>query len=283
MMRFPITSIVVWLCLASLLPTVPSLRPWASAPALVGLPTAQARVACARAGLQLSVAGKRWEHNRPADRVLEQFPIPGRHLLRGASVAVLLNEPTPRRALPDVCGHDEARARQVIVAAGYRPQLVSNASERVPFGRVIDQTALPGGRVQCLISSGPERRTVHDLTGMALGSAREAMARLSLSVMVGHEQPSAQPAGTVLSQQPAPGSRLPPHGLIVVTLSQGAPKPLPSLVGLPLWEACLQAQQAGLVATVDNSNAPGPRFVAMRQRRDAASPDMVHLQVEAPP
>ena len=66
---------------------------------------------------------------------------------------------------------------------------------------------------------------VPDLVGMALPDARGVLNTLRLNTSVVRDTSSTNPPNTVLSQTPAPGTKVSEHGIVTVTVSYFPPLP----------------------------------------------------------
>jgi eukaryotic-like serine/threonine-protein kinase len=74
---------------------------------------------------------------------------------------------------------------------------------------------------------------------------------------------SDQPAGTITSQSPAPGTPVTKGEVVTVHVSNGPPPvPIPNVVGLTLDEATKILQQAGFQVTVSTSPFSGHRVAS---------------------
>lgn len=102
--------------------------------------------------------------------------------------------------------------------------------DEVPAGRVLLQSPSPGalvkrgGRVEVVVSLGPQVVEVPDLGGAALPAAQVTLAAAGLKVgrTVGIYSPVGQP-GTVVDQSPKPGERAGSAAVVDLFLSSGDP------------------------------------------------------------
>jgi beta-lactam-binding protein with PASTA domain len=131
-------------------------------------------------------------------------------------------------AVPRVFDLAEAKAREKLTAAGFRPRIESDRpSPTVSRGRVIWQDPPPGmalppnSVVQLVLSAGPAPVTVPDLIGLSLPSAERilgtaGMQRGSVDTIRGPQE-----AGVVLATRPAPGSGRPRGSSVDLVVSGG--------------------------------------------------------------
>jgi eukaryotic-like serine/threonine-protein kinase len=134
---------------------------------------------------------------------------------------------------PDVVGLTQERARATVEAAGLTLRVRGSAySESVPSGHVVSTDPAPGGRVAkagtvtALVSRGPERHAVPDLTGMTRRSAVRVIRADFLSVgRVRHVWDAKSPKGAVLSFRPRAGTELHRGDAVRLVVSNG-PQPI---------------------------------------------------------
>jgi len=131
-------------------------------------------------------------------------------------------------AVPRVLELSEAKARQKLAAAGFRPRMESDRpSPTVPRGMVIWQDPPPGmvlppnSVVQLVLSGGPAPVTVPDLIGFSLPSAERilrtaGMQRGSVDTVRGPQE-----AGVVLATRPASGAGRPRGSAVDLVVSGG--------------------------------------------------------------
>jgi len=132
-------------------------------------------------------------------------------------------------AVPRVFDLAEAKAREKLTAAGFRPRIESDRpSPTVARGRVIWQdppsgmVLPPNSVVQLVLSAGPAPVTVPDLIGLSLPSAERilrtaGMQRGSVDTVRGSPE-----AGVVLATRPAPGSGRPRGTVVDLVVSGGS-------------------------------------------------------------
>lgn len=129
-------------------------------PDLRGLGLVSARERLAGAGLELGSVDSLMHPTATEGLVLGQAPLPGQVARPGSPVRLTLSLGPQRRAVPDVVGLQEARARIVLETSGFEVSVDTTEAE-VPRGRVIDVSpppesvvALPA-EVRLTVSTGP--------------------------------------------------------------------------------------------------------------------------------
>ncbi len=172
-------------------------------------------------------------------------------------------EEGPQRAgppvrVPALSGLSLEAAKAVIAESGLTLGVVrrERVAEGAP-GRVLSQSPLAGSeaargaRIDLTVAQRDEAGDlvkVRRVVGMAIGSAKEALARqgLSASATIGEAQAGAAP-GTVLSQRPAPGSAVKRGATIALLYApEAAMAAVPELVGLTLAAAERRILDAGM-------------------------------------
>lgn len=184
-----------------------------------------------------------------------------------------------RAVVPMVVGLRQARAVAVLERVGFDVEAQRTASAE-PRGIVIDQSTEPGTRlardqaVAIVVSSGPEVVTtvetvtesvetieVPDVVGddhVAAGATIDGMDLIADSFPV----ESGEPRGTVVAQDPAAGTQLPPgaHVRLAVALGPGE-RPtgtVPDVTGPNEVEARAIAREAGFTVRTIDRPAPTP-------------------------
>jgi hypothetical protein len=95
-------------------------------------------------------------------------------------------------------------------------------------------------------SGGHTDRPVPNVAGLALEQAQRRLRAASLLPGAIAPEDSAQPSGTVLSQDPAAGTKVPPGTTIRLTVASGLSVQIPEIVGDTLTQALCRLASAGL-------------------------------------
>ena len=183
-------------------------------PDLGNLTLAQAERTLRPLGLQLSRAGERFDPSVPRGFVLSQDPEAGIAVRGRKRVSVMVSLGEEFSSVPELSGESVRSARLLIGRAGLRPGTVVHApSDEAGEGLVIGSDPGPEAVLQrdtpvhLLVSTGPgeESFVMPDLIGREITGVRRQLDALGLRV----EMPPAAPAvGTIVSQEPPPGSRI---------------------------------------------------------------------------
>ena len=140
-------------------------------PDVRGLELASAREMLASAKLDLGGVDSLLHPSVPEEVILGQSPLPGQVARPGSPVRVTISLGPQRRAVPDVTGVHEDRARIVLETSGFLVRTDSMESEE-PRGRVVEVSPAPGeqvvlpGQVRLVVSTGPPVITMPWVVGL---------------------------------------------------------------------------------------------------------------------
>jgi len=166
--------------------------------------------------------------------------------------------PGKQVTVPGVIGMDQAAATVALQQVGLTLEVAGEEySETVAAGLVISADPEPGGSaangsaVAVVLSLGPERYAVPQLTGLTVEEAAAALAEAKLAL--GAETQAFDPViatGKIIESVPAQGELLKPDTVVDIVVSKG-PKPvkIPNLAGAEAGAAKSQLEGAGLVVT----------------------------------
>ena len=187
-------------------------------PPVAGMTVQEARAELAQAAhvdaadAPLTVGARAFSESIAAGRVISQTPLPATKVERAdLDLVVRVSRGTAFAVVPDVEGQLQRDAVAALRRTGFAVRIGSEESWEVPEGRVIssdvdagDQARRPGP-IALLVSSGPPRAAVPDVSGVPVD---DAIARLdgSFETDVVEEGSETVEAGTVLRQTPAQGS-----------------------------------------------------------------------------
>jgi beta-lactam-binding protein with PASTA domain len=191
-------------------------------PDLTNLSLEQAERTLKPVGIVVSRAGERFDPSVPRGFILSQDP-PADTPVRGRKrVMVVVSLGEEFSSVPSLAGESLRGARQLVESAGLRVAGVTRApSDRVGAGLVVDsdppaETVLPrDATVGLLVSSGSREESfvMPDLLGREITGARRALESFGFQVIT---PPAAASIGTIVFQDPAPGSRIARGATIVV-------------------------------------------------------------------
>jgi eukaryotic-like serine/threonine-protein kinase len=165
----------------------------------------------------------------------------------------------PTGAVPSVVGRSVADATQILSQAGFNTDRTPNrASTGVRAGDVMAQDPPPtsvvplGSTIHLTVSSGPPASVVPNVVGMTVQQARDAITGVGLKSRVTSVPSRTVPEGSVISQNPGPGTAMQPGAQVDLTVSAGNKIAVPSVVGMPEGQAQDTIRAAGLATTFVN-------------------------------
>ncbi len=251
-------------------------------PDVVGLSQAGAEAGIIGVGLFVGEVSEVFNATVPAGVVISQEPVSGTEVLTGSTVALVVSKGPQPVYVPNVVGMMQANAAAAISGAGLTVGVVTEVySATIPAGRVISQTpdagtqALPGSAVALVVSKGPEPVEVPDVVGQTPANAEAAVIAAGLTLGTVTEAYSATiPAGVVCSQNPIPGTPVPPGSAVALVVSRG-PQPVgvPNVAGMTRGDAEAAIAAAGLTVGVvsEQFSDAVPAGVVMAQTPPAGS------------
>jgi len=227
-------------------------------PDVVGLSTGVAVQKLGQRGYPAIVQG-RVSNGARLGTVLSQTPSAGTELDRGAQVTIVVARGPSTVDVPNVVGLSAAQALVRLQAAGLKGRNVLIQSVQ-PKGRVIRQ-APPGGSqakkgstVALTISKGSKPVTVPPVVGLTEAAATATLSRLGFRLSVSRIS-SPKPKGTVVSQEPAAGTRAQKGSVVGLNVSTGPSTTtgptatgvvVPKVVGLSQSAAFARIERVGL-------------------------------------
>ncbi|MEU2725820.1 Stk1 family PASTA domain-containing Ser/Thr kinase [Streptomyces smyrnaeus] len=154
---------------------------------------------------------------------------------------------------PAVLDKTRSEATRTLSDAGLDVEVDLEYSERVERGHVISTDPKPGERVRrtgsvtLTVSRGPHVVKVPDLKGTPLSDARRELKDAGLkpgTVERRFDEETAQ--GSVITSDPASGSKRRPGAAVALTVSKGAPIDVPDVVGDDQSDAVEELKDEGL-------------------------------------
>ena len=247
-------------------------------PRVTGQQLVAARALMERAGFEVQT--ERVRSSQPFDQVVDQDPNPGEEAEEGSTVTLEVSDGPGTVLVPPVANLRQGQAIRELEDAGLKVTIDTEFSDRVkkdfairtvpPEGKEVTK----GTRVRLLVSAGPERFAVPDVTGLSRESAEARLREEGFGVSVA-EQESDSPEGDVISQSPAAGTELTRGETVTITVSTGRPQvDVPDVIGLSERSAGSRLRSAGLapVTQVRTVTDPTQDGVVIEQRPGAGTP-----------
>jgi hypothetical protein len=176
----------------------------------------------------------------------------------GYLIAAIFVFPAPifphHQEVPRVLGLPIADARTAVTAAHFVPADAGSEPHPIaPVGTVIWQDPPPGVEapsdmhVALIVSAGPPRVPVPDVTGLDAGLASRLITAAGLTVSRVESVQAAFPTGLTMVTRPAAATALAPRTGVGLVVSRGAPTiTVPDLIGLSVPDARTKLEGLGL-------------------------------------
>jgi serine/threonine-protein kinase len=220
-------------------------------PDVTGKTAADASTAIQSAGFDVSLVNG--ADSAPVGTAVKTDPPANSPAPVGSVVEILVSEGPPTTTVPDVVGKTVADAVQTVSSAGFVVAPTAVFSDQ-PEGQVVAQTPpagkseAKGATVQIDVSQGAGTVAMPSLVGLTAEAAQAQLTQLGLTATQ-KTVPGAEAQGTVVGQDPAPGTTLQTQAAVTIDVSDGTQTKavaMPSLVGLPQETAETQLIQLGL-------------------------------------
>jgi serine/threonine-protein kinase len=231
--------------------------PLVDVPSVIGQTEEEARNELEALEFVMVVAEERLPSDEiPEGSVVEQQPDEGTKLEENGEVTVTLSSGPEENEVPDVTGRTLDQAATILGNAGFtvdsQPQ--EEPSDEFEEGQITRQdpeagaTAAEGTVIELWVSTGPAVRTV-DVPDLVGRSEETAVALLEEANLVPDRRlsDSDEEEGTVIEQNPAPGSEVAEGSAVTIVVSAGPGQvQVPDVVGDSRQEAEVTLGQAGL-------------------------------------
>lgn len=279
-------------------------------PSLLGKTYAEARTVLEELGLKIERGESEKSNQYSAGQIIAQSEESGNSVKVGTTVTVTLaaagstassdgtsstgsttsstttTTTNSKVKVPSVVGKDENAAKSAITAAGLTVGTVSEASsDTVESGLVISQSPSANsetesnGKVNIVLSSGPNKKKVTDVIGHESSRAQSELAGDGFKVEVKETYSDDMRAGLVVSTSPDRGTYVQPGSTVTITVSKGREQvTIPSVsVGMTYEEAVEALNDAGFEGTVkeatEYSASVGNGFVTRYSPSKTVDPD----------
>ena len=224
-------------------------------PDVAGLDEAAARAALKDAQLkpgESTVA----EDDATAGTVVSQDPAAGAVVDQGSVVSLTVSAGPALTIVPEVKGLSASDAQSTLEAQGFVVDVVERTNAQIAVGNAVKTDPPAGADVQAgstvtlTVSRGPKQVEVPDVVGLVEAEATAALEAAELQPGERTEvNDDSAPAGTILGQDPAPGTVLDMDSTVALTVSLG-PVIEPRGAGGSLDAPELEAQLDAVAAAV---------------------------------
>jgi serine/threonine protein kinase/beta-lactam-binding protein with PASTA domain len=205
--------------------------------------------------LHLKVITQQEASAKDPGTVLRVSPPGGQQVNTGSSVRLFVSKGQDTKTVPKITGMTIADATALLTQHSLTLGNQTEKNDLAVAGTVIAQDPAAGAvapvnsSVNVTVSKGPQSVNVPDLTGQDEKTAQANLKVAKLTEGAVHHVPSAsQPAGTVVSTDPAADTQAPEGSPVILVLSTGPPKvTMPEVYGKSAADAAQAIQDAGLV------------------------------------
>lgn len=212
-----------------------------------------------------------------AGSVIAQMPAPGAEQSHGSPVVLVVSKgPAPANAaVPRLTGLTEADAVTLLKAAKLKSAVYRSPNASITVGTVMGQSPAAGtsapyeSAVQILVSQGAGAATVTmpQVVGQSKAATVKQLKSLGLVAQSRAVVHPTAPKDQVVSQMPAPGTKVAAGAIVGLLVSRGSTNdaPVPSLVGTTSVAAEAAVKQAGfrpkLVTVGVEGQVPGTVYL----------------------
>ena len=220
-------------------------------PGLVGRTERDAIAILSKARLRTG-ATRQQPSRSPPGQVIAQGTPAGDRVVVGSSVDLVVAEEIIVD-VPQLVGRTQAQANDLLKRAELIPGAVTQDESRRPEGTVLGQQPAAGARVVIgsrvdLVTATPVTVLVPQLAGRTQSEAIALLKEAELVPGAARQEESRRPAGTVLSQQPTAGRRVPIGTPVEIVTATPVTVQVPQLVGRTQGEAAALLKTRELVA-----------------------------------
>jgi eukaryotic-like serine/threonine-protein kinase len=246
-------------------------------PSVVGLSKAAAVKALENDGFKAGVQ-EEFSDRVAAGFVSRQAPTGGTKMREGATVDIWVSKGSEKVTLEDMKGWTDSEVDAYLTKNDLVGDRHTGKNSGVAEGQVFRQDPAfgtdvkRGDTISYWVSTGKPQATVPDLGNLSQADAETAIAGAGLQLgTVTQETSTTVPAGTVVSQDPAAGTKVDKGSKVSFVVSTGSPSPSPSpsptstaagvavpnVYGMPSTAAASQLSAAGLTVAFRQKNNTG--------------------------
>ena len=247
-------------------------------PDLIGKAVTEAENTLKDMGLELVIAKRVIDPEKPKDVIISQDPQPGSKVSKGGTVEVVVSKGAELVTVPDCRGLSRERAEALINGANLKVgDVTEEFSASIPQGKVSSQSPEPGAKesvgatVDLAISKGPESVVVPNVVGMTKDAATKKLEETGFKVEP-QDVSSTQPEGNVTEQNPAAGQKAAKGSKVVISVSKKSELvTVPTVIGASQNTAETTLTNAGLVASVVQKQTADPAEVGFVLDQDPSA------------
>jgi beta-lactam-binding protein with PASTA domain len=207
---------------------------------------------------------------KPKGIVLKQTPVDGKTVPQGTQVALVVSKGPSGVAMPDLTGMAAADALKALQKRKLVAAIEQTPSKEAP-GTVVGQDpkagtrAKPGTKVTLQVAKGRTSVDVPSVTGQSQTDAVATLKNVGLAATVA-EVPSTQPAGTVVAQSPAGGTKVVGGSKVRLNVAKAkaSTQPSPTTQGSTTQRTTTQATTTTAPTTTTTQPSNGNDYTGMK-------------------
>ena len=206
-------------------------------PDVAGQPSADAIATLQNHGFRTRTLQKP-DSSVPPDHVIGTDPSSSSSVDAGDEITVNVSTGPEQREVPDVSSLSYGDAVQKLKAAGFSvfkqapsPSTPELKDKVVGTNPPANQTSAITNEITVIVGSGPETKTVPDVTGQTADLAQTNLGVYGFTKITQAPVDSTKPAGTVVSTNPPAGQTVPIDTVIELQISRGNQFVMPDLTG----------------------------------------------------
>jgi serine/threonine-protein kinase len=166
-------------------------------------------------------------NRKPAQTVIGENPVGGTKADDGSVVTLTVSSGPGPANVPSLLGDTVRQAKTELRRAGLRVGSIRHqSSPTAPKGQVMStdpsagQSVPAGSKVTLVVSSGPAKVTVPDVTGESEAQAKSDLHGQGFEVSTTTQTSTSTPAGDVISQTPAGNSQAPTGSTVTIVVAK---------------------------------------------------------------
>jgi serine/threonine-protein kinase len=204
---------------------------YVEAPQVVGLTKVAAEAKLTQAGLHAGYDTPVFDEKVPKGSVVSQDP--SGEVVGGGTVTLVLSKGPERYTIPNLVNQPQAAALSTLRGLHLNPQPTEAYDSKIPAGNVVSTDPAAGTQakrdavVKVVVSKGAEPVQLPSVVGQGQSRASDTLTDLGLKVSIKREFNDTVPAGTVIAQNPGPGT-VGKGSTVTLTVSKG-----PNVVTVP--------------------------------------------------
>ena len=269
-----VIAVVTWWLSAGRYTTVPQVR---------GMSVSVARTELTNLGFVVKSGPSQHSTSIASGDVIQTKPAIGTRPKQGSTIRLIVSLGPLKFPVPPVTGMPLAAAQAALKKAGLTPGRVTQATSTTIAANIVISTNPVAGvswpqttPVTITVSAGPP---LQNLVGQQLAAAQAMAQQAGYALNPVPDAKSNQPAGTITSQSPAPGTPISPNEVVTVQVSNGPPLVnIPNVQGMNVDEATQQLTSAGFNVTV-NQVTPGHKVINYSPTGQAPKGSTITLNV----